>query len=76
MSIGKRAMLGTLWKASVFERTLNSSEYKAKTENIMVKTQNVSFTAPDLQQLANIALEAMLIFPHLPNISHTFNGHK
>ena len=66
MSIGKRAMLGTLWKASVFERTLNSPEYKVKAlnpENIMVETQNVSFTAPDLQQLANIALEAMLIFP-------------
>ena len=52
--------------ASVFERTLNSPEYKVKAlnpENIMVETQNVSFTAPDLQQLANIALEAMLIFP-------------
>ena len=55
-------------------------EYKAKTvknpENILVETQNACPSTHDLEQLANIALEAMLIFPHLPNISHTFNGHK
>ena len=53
------------------QSTLRNVEYKVTWSKLKICPSR-----HDQEQLANIALEAMLIFPHLPNISHTFNGHK